>query len=262
MRRIKYYIKIWWLMNIKYILPVFSHSWTFIVYLLGKIIRFTFFFLFIVFLLKGTKTFAGYNLNEVLFFYLSFNLIDITAQFLFREVYNFRPKLVTGSFDYVLLKPMNPLFKVLLGGADAIDLIILPPLIILLVYFGIQLNPSLIQVIVYVLLIINSLVITSAFHIAVAAMGIITMEIDHTIMIYRDLVSLGRFPVDIYKNPLQWVITYLVPVGVMMTLPVKALLGIAGFRLIVVSFAIGIASLIFANRLWKYALTKYTGAGS
>jgi len=40
------------------------------------------------------------------------------AQLLFRDVYRFRPKVVSGDFDLILVKPINPLFRVLLGGAD------------------------------------------------------------------------------------------------------------------------------------------------
>ena len=66
------------------------------------------------------------------------------------------------------------------------------------------------------------LVISAAFHILVLAMGIITLEIDHTVMIYRDLVGLGRFPIDIYKEPLRSLITFIVPIGLMISIPAGA----------------------------------------
>src|SRR5689334_6653765 len=140
-KRFIYYLKIWWMMNIKYILPVLSHNYTFLVFLIGKIIRFVFFGGFIFFLLKGTHTLAGYSLNQVVFFYITFTFIDAISQFLFREVYRFRPQIISGSFDLTLVKPMNPLFRVLLGGADAIDLITLPIFIYLIIHFGKLLSP-------------------------------------------------------------------------------------------------------------------------
>jgi len=232
------------------------------IFIIGKLLRFGFFLAFIFFLLKGTKTLAGYNLNQTLFFFLTFNLIDVVAQFLFREVYRFRPLVVSGSFDLVLTKPMSALFRSLMGGADVFDLVTIPPLVLAIYLVGRGLGPSPTDVLFYIFLIINGLALATAFHIAVISMGIITLEIDHTIMIYRDITNLGRFPIDIYKQPLQGILTYLIPVGIMITLPAKALMGLVSPWGVLLSFAIGVAAVLVSIRLWHFALTKYTSASS
>ena len=232
------------------------------IFIIGKLLRFGFFLAFIFFLLKGTKTLAGYNLNQTLFFFLTFNLIDVVAQFLFREVYRFRPLVVSGSFDLVLTKPMSALFRSLMGGADVLDLVTISPLVLAIYLVGRGLGPSPTDVLFYIFLIINGLALATAFHIAVISMGIITLEIDHTIMIYRDITNLGRFPIDIYKQPLQGILTYLIPVGIMITLPAKALMGLVSPWGVLLSFAIGVAAVLVSIRLWHFALTKYTSASS
>jgi len=217
---------------------------------------------FLFFLLKGTGSLAGYDLNQVIFFFLTFNFIDIVSQFLFREVYRFRQQIVSGSFDLTLTRPMNPLFRSLMGGADVLDLFTIPPLIVALFYVGQLISPSFFQIILYLLLVANGLLIAAAFHIAVIALGIITLEIDHTIMIYRDLKDLGKLPIDIYKEPLKSVITYLVPVGVMVTLPVKVLIGLISPVGIVGSLALGLSTILISIKFWNYALKYYTSASS
>jgi ABC-2 type transport system permease protein len=262
MKTFKKYFKVWWLMSRNSFLNVAYFGVGGIVFILGKALRFFFFVFFLVFLLKGTKSLAGYDLNQVLFFFLTFNLVDVTSQFFFREVYRFRPMVVSGSFDLVLVKPMNALFRSLMGGADILDLFTIPPLIIAIIWFGRFLNPTTWQVILYGLLIINGLIVAAAFHIAVLALGILTLEIDHTIMIFRDLSSLGRFPVDIYKEPLRGTLTYLVPIGIMMTFPAKALMGLLSPWGILSSFVAGAVFLLLAFKFWNYALTKYSSASS
>jgi ABC-2 type transport system permease protein len=111
-------------------------------------------------------------------------------------------------------------------------------------------------------LIVNAFVIATAFHIAILALAIITLEIDHTVMIYRDLTNLGKLPVDIYKEPLKSFLTYLVPIGIMMTVPVKALIGMISFIGVVGSVAIGCLSIFLALKFWRFALKKYTSASS
>ena len=214
------------------------------------------------FLLKGTKTLAGYNLNQSVMFFITFNLIDVIAQFFFREVYRFRPLVVSGDFDHVLLKPVNALFRVLMGGADVIDLITLPPLFFATIYVGGLLSPSLAEVCIYLLLLVSGFLITTAFHIIVISFGIITLEVDHTIMIYRDLSSMGRFPIDIYKEPLKSILTYFIPVALMMSFPAKGLMGLVGPLGIIISVGISVAALIISLRFWEYALKQYTSASS
>jgi ABC-2 type transport system permease protein len=257
-----YYLKIWWLMSKNSFLTVLAQKLGFVIFLTGKLFRFGFFIFFLIFLVKGTNTLAGYSLNQTIFFFLTFNLVDVVAQFLFREVYRFRPQVVSGSFDLILTKPMNALFRSLLGGADIIDLVTIPPLIFALYWVGSALVPSVSQIILYLLLLGNALLVATAFHIAVISLGIITLEIDHTIMIYRDLVALGRFPIDIYRQPLRGILTYFIPVAIMISLPAKALIGLASPLGIISCFVIGVMAIFIALKFWNFALKYYTSASS
>ena len=262
MKRIIYYLKIWLLMNKNAFQAVLTHKTILAIFIFAKLLRFGFFLSFLFFLVRGTQSLAGYSSQQAIFFFMTFNVVDIVSQFLFREVYRFRPQVVSGEFDLVLVKPMSSLFRALLGGADVMDLITIPPLLAAVYLVGSYLSPTTAQIIFYIALILNGLLISAAFHIAVISFGIITLEIDHAIMIYRDLTNLGRFPVDIYKQPLQGVLTYLVPVGIMITLPAKALMGLVSPIGVLLSFALGATSLLLSLRFWKFALTKYTSASS
>ncbi len=184
---------------------------------------------------------ANYSVTQALFFFLTFNLIDTTTQLFFREVYRFRQLVVTGDFDLVLTKPMSPLFRALAGGADPLDLIMLVPYIGLLIYVSTQLGAvTIFSLFLYIFLVINGFLIAMSFHVLVLALAIVTTEIDHTIMIYRDLTSMARVPVDIYREPLRSVITFIIPIGIMMTFPAKAFLGLLTGPMIFVSFSVGI----------------------
>ena len=262
MKNLKRYFKIWLLMSRNSFLAVFNQRMALSIFLIGKILRFFFFFAFIIFLLKGTKSLVGYNLNQTLLFFFTFNLIDTVSQFLFREVYRFRPLIISGGFDLVLSKPINALFRSLMGGADVIDLITIIPLTIATFYIASLLNPSLLHTTYYILLLLNGLVIASAFHIFVLGLGIVTLEIDHTIMIYRDLTALGRFPIDIYKEPLKGIITFLIPIGIMVSFPAKAIMGLMSPLGVIWSIVFGGTILFLSFKFWNFALKKYTSASS
>ena len=262
MKDFNYYLKIWWMMSKNSFLSVLSQKKVLLIFLIGKLIRFILFFSFLYFLIRESGTLAGYTLHQSLFFFLTFNVIDILAQFFFRGVYTFRGQVVSGSFDITLSKPASSLFRALFGGADVIDLVTIPPLFIAIYLVGRSLEPSFSQIILYVLLILNGLVIAAAFHIAVLAFGIITLEIDHLIMIYRDLVNLGRFPVGIYREPLRGILTYIVPVAIMVAVPAQALMGLMSFQGVLISLLLGAGSFFIALKFWKFSLRYYTSASS
>lgn len=241
---------------------VVANKKLFFLFLSGKLIRFGLFTAFLFFLVKGAGGLAGYSTIQTIFFFLTFNVIDVIAQFFYREVYRFRPLVVSGELDLLLAKPMNILFRVLMGGADIIDLVTIPPLIFAVIYVGSLLEPTLIEVIYFLLLVVNGLLIATAFHIGVLALGIITLEIDHTIMIYRDLLNLGRLPVEIYRQPLKAFLTYLIPVGMMISLPAKALMGLVSPVGVFASMLLGLAIFLLATKFWQTALKTYTSASS
>jgi len=233
-----------------------------IFFLLGKIIRFLFFLLLIFLLFTKIKIIKGYTLNQAIIFYLTFNLVDTTAQILFREVYRFRPLLVSGNFDLILTKPYHPFIKILVGGVDILDLVLIFPYLLLTFLFFIRLgNLSFLNLLTYFALLINSLIIVTAFHIAVLALGILIVSVDHTIMIYRDLTTLGRFPMEIYKEPIRGFFTFVVPVGIMMSFPPKALFGILNWPFIFYSFLLSFLLLFLSIKLWSWALKSYQSWG-
>lgn len=261
-KQIKKYLRVYAKMATNSFVTWLTRRNAFLIFLTGKLVRYTFYFAFLTFLVKSTNGFAGFNGNQILFFTATYVLIDTLAQFLFRSVYSFRPLVVSGDLDLILVKPINPLFRSLLGGADPVDLITLPPMIFVVYYIGSLLDPSALGVIYYILLVLNGIVISASFHIAVLSLGIITMEIDHTVMIFRDLTSMGRLPVDIYKEPFKSLLMFVVPVGVMITIPAKALMGLLSFPGVISSLVFGMATLYISTRFWHYALKKYTSASS
>lgn len=231
-------------------------------FMVGKIVRVFFIFFFLAVIFSRTQIIKGYTFNQILLFYLTFNIIDTLSQILYREVYRFRPLVVSGGFDGVLLKPYHPFMKVLLGGIDYLDLLLVIPYIAAVIVIYLKSGPfNPLHLGLYFLFVANSLVLVTAFHIIVLALGIVTTEVDHTIMIYRDLTSMGRFPMDIYKEPVRGIFTYIIPVAVMMTVPSQALLGFLSPLFAVYSFLISLVLLFLSLRFWNYAVRRYQSWG-
>src|SRR5438034_9622941 len=160
------YLTIWWTFTKNATQHNFTSMFVDFVLVVGKIIRFFFFFFFLLIIGTKTKAIASYTLAQMIFFFLTYQLIDTIPQFLMRSVYRFRGDIVSGDFDYYLVRPFSPLFRALFGWTDALDI----PMIILSVAFLIisihQMgNVSSSSVFLYSVFVANALLIAIAIHI-------------------------------------------------------------------------------------------------
>lgn len=260
---IKKLLKIFFILSKTSVRSMLSHRFSIITLLVGKLLRFFFYFIFLYFLLKKTNFLAGYNFNQASLFFLVFNFIDIISQMIYREVYRFRDQIVSGSLDYYLIKPYPIFLKILFGGFDILDLITLIPVLGLTIFFILQIPKlTLINLLLFIILFFNGLIISTAFHIYVLSLAILTTEIDHSIMIFRDLSRMGSISIDIYKEPMKTLLTFVLPIGIMITFPAKALLNLLETKLIIISFLISFLFLFFSLKLWSYTLKKYQSVGN
>ena len=232
-----------------------------IFFLIGKVVRFAFMFFLLYFIFSKTRVLKGYTFQQAALFYLVYNQIDTTAQILFRRVYSFRPLVVSGALDSILLRPYHPFLYVLVGGVDILDLILLVPYTLLSLFFLFHDAIALTHLVGFMLLVLNALWITTSFHIIVLSLGILTTEVDHTIMIYRDITGMGRFPIAIYQEPIRTIFTFIVPVGVMMSFPPQALFGLLSLQGYLYAFVLSSVLCVGSLHLWNMALRRYQSWG-
>lgn len=237
-----------------------------LLFLIGKTARFLFFLMFLFSLVGHTNGLAGYTRDQIAIFFFVFNIIDITSQLFLRGVYFFRQKVVTGEFDFYLVKPMQPLFRILAGFTDLLDVVTLVALLFYFWYFLVTSHVidgiSVMSIAAFAVTLIFGNLLALAFHIIVVSLGIITTEVDHTIMIYRDLTQMARVPTDLYAAPIRIFLTYIIPVTIIFAIPSKALLGLLTPGWFALSLLIVFCSLFLSLRFWKYALSQYGSASS
>jgi ABC-2 type transport system permease protein len=233
-------------------------------YLLGKFARVTFFLVFLIAIFKHTQALAGYSLPEAALFFLTFNIVDMLGQLIFRGIYGIRALVREGDFDYFLIQPANVLYRVAFNTVDFLDVITVLPVIGVTWYVLKQIPGGVVpgRLVLYLLLCLNGLVIAGAIHIAVASLAVLTQELENTIWIYRDVMTLGRFPYDIYNPFLRGVLTFVIPVAVMISFPSKAFLGRLSPGWICQAFLMAGLGLAASLYFWRFATRRYTSVSS
>ncbi|MCX7956182.1 MAG: ABC-2 family transporter protein [Patescibacteria group bacterium] len=262
MKNIKYNLKIFISYSRLYLKIVFQSRLGIFLFTLGKIIRFLFFLGIIFIVFSKNNQIKGWSLNQVLLVYFVFNFLDTATQMLFREVYRFRSILISGNLDLILTKPHHPLLKVLFGGVDFLDFILLLPFFIILNYLLFLNFQGIINFLLFWVFVLNSFLILASFHILVLSSAIFTTDVDHSIFIYRDILRLGQFPIDIYKFPINFVFTFIIPVGIITFLPVKIFYFATNLKIAFLGLFFSLFFIVFSLKLWNKALAFYQSASS
>jgi len=266
--QMKRYIAIWWRLAQMAFLMQFTNRWSSMGWLGGKFFRLAFFVLFIVSIFNHVQSIAGYSLEAVALFFLTFNLVDILAQIFIRGIYMVGRDIREGDMDFYLIQPVNPLFRICSNLVDFLDVLMLLPVVALILWAyprllaDIALLELLRNGVLYGVLCLNGLLIAFSIHVLIASLTVRTQQMEETIWLYRDLVGLGRFPVDIYTPFLRALLTFVFPIAVMVSYPSKALLGILSPEKIIMAFILSAILLFLAMSAWRGSLRHYSSVSS
>ena len=236
--------------------------WTLI---LGKLIRMGFMFVWILAIFNFIENLAGYSKAQTLMFFATFNLVDILAQvFFFRGFWFIQQWVKDGEFDRILTYPLSPIFTTAFKITDWMDVVTLIPSFGLLIY-ALRLLGSplgLANLLLYMFLIINGLLIAFAINLFIASITFYTTETRNIFWLYRDLMYTGRFPPEIFNNIIRLFFTFVMPVVVIIAFPTRVLLGLLSLKgiLYAVSFSLVVTSLSFL--FWKNSLNRYSSVSS
>src|SRR3989344_4712368 len=108
LKRLRIYWKIWWTSSILSVESVLENRLGVAFLLSGKIVRFIFFIFFLVIINRQVQQIAGYSLNQMITFFLMFNLLDLFGQLFFRGIYWFRDQGVKRIVFFKMPKAGNP----------------------------------------------------------------------------------------------------------------------------------------------------------
>lgn len=245
-----------------------ANQWSSLGWLGGKLTRLVFFIIFLLAIFNHVQSIAGYSLIQASLFFLTFNIVDIIAQLFLRGIYMIGRDIREGDMDFYLIQPVNPLFRSASNLVDFLDFLTLLPVLILTGLVLMRTCASLPageiirNMTLYFLLCLNGLVISFSLHVLIASLTVRTQQMENTIWLYRDMVSLGRFPVDVYSKPLQLILTFALPIGVMISFPTQALLGMLTVKKTVLAFSLSFGLLWLAMTAWRGALRHYCSVSS
>jgi len=168
-----------------------------------------------------------------------------------------------GAFDFTLIRPVNTQFLVSVRKWRLFKLVDLLLGIGVLGAAVVQLQMMLTfwQVMSFVLSLLAGLMILYAMLLALAALVFISPGVLFT-WIFDGLFQLARYPLPMYPGWLQLVLTWIVPVGVITSVPAQALTTTLDPLTLVAALLLAILLTAGASLLFRHGLRRYSSASS
>jgi ABC-2 type transport system permease protein len=218
---------------------------------------------FVTFLIYNSgASFPGWEFHEVFLVQAVFLLSKgITFPFFAGIVYNTIIRIREGTYDLLLIKPRNILFVTLLTGIDVEDLGKLFGGIGIFIFAVSRIpNPGAINWIIFVLLFICSLLVFISFAFIMAASGFKWVGNFRVYEIFEAMTSFAMYPITIFSDEVQILITACIPLALMGFFPASVLLG-KSLDGLLISLASLVIIFIFSIFFWYRMLRSYTSAG-
>ena len=107
-----------------------------------------------------------------------------------------------------------------------------------------------------------------SFFLVMATVSFWFLRIENILVIFGDAYQAARWPIGIYPQWLQFILTFVVPVAIAVTVPAEAVVGRLTAERVALSLAVALFSLVAlfalaASRfVWSRGLKRYSGASA
>lgn len=168
----------------------------------------------------------------------------------------------TGYLDIILTKPLDSQFNISFSGIAVTRLLDLIPGIGIVVY---ALNGLSVPLQNYPFLLIglmSGLVIFYSIYFCIGTFAIWMGSFYSLEDIYYMMREPLYIPFDFLKNPASFILTFVIPLGFVITVPARVFLGKDPFYISSIGILIAVILLFISHWFWNFSLKHYTSASS
>ena len=114
----------------------------------------------------------------------------------------------------------------------------------------------------YVFFLFVGQIIFVGIQISIACITLRTLESDNILWVYRYSFFLGQYPPEIFSQSIQYFFTFIIPVMIIVSIPVKAMLGNLSLLWGVFALLYALIFIFIVFYFWQSSLKRYSSASS
>ncbi|RIK65912.1 MAG: multidrug transporter [Planctomycetota bacterium] len=172
-----------------------------------------------------------------------------------------------GTLDFVLLRPVNSQFLVSIREVVVYRVADVLLGIFVAGYGCYALRGALPfrESVEFALMLAAGFAIVYAVWLMLGTLCFWFVRVQNIEMVFWNVFEAGRFPIDIYRPQVRWLLTYVIPLAFITTVPAAALIGDEAKippSAPLWGFALAGIMLFVSNRFWHFGLRHYSGASA
>jgi ABC-2 type transport system permease protein len=170
----------------------------------------------------------------------------------------------SGSFDYVLLKPVDAQIMISAGRYEPLKIVDLLGAIAIAAYAFYHRGspPSLPDLALGLALFVAGLLAVYSLWIVCAAASFWVVRLDNLIYLLSSIFDTARWPIQVFSGVWRIVFTFVIPIAVMTTFPAMAILGRLDAQTALATIGGAMLMLVVSRFVWRSAIRNYTSASS
>jgi ABC-2 type transport system permease protein len=212
-----------------------------------------------------TDSIGGWSFYEALIVVGLFQLfLGMVDTFITPNVRDFTEHLRTGTMDFILTKPLNSQFHASLRRINiwrSIDMLIgVGVIAYALSHLHVTLTPD--RWLIFGALLICAAIILYALIMLLITSAFWFVQLENVMELMFTFYEAGRFPVSVFPAWLRAILTFIVPIAFITTVPAAAIIGRLNPEFVLL--AVIVTALMFAACVlfWRFAVRHYSSASS
>lgn len=212
----------------------------------------------------------GWNYGQLAFLYGLSVISHAVSMMFFVQGWFMGYSVIEGDFDRFLTRPLGVLYQFFFTTFNIFGITDLIPGIVVFIYGCIEtgFRFTLGNAMGIIVMIIGAAFIRGGIYIMLGSTSFWTKSANDFGQYTQEIFDKSTmYPISMYPESLQFILTYLIPIGWVSFYPVSGLMGIEtavgiGSGNVWITFAVGIIVMLAAGLMFKIGLRRYESAGN
>jgi ABC-2 type transport system permease protein len=239
-------------------------------WLISNPLQFIMGFAIIKFVVESFGEINGWDYGQLAFLYGLSVISHALSMIFFVQGWFMGWFVIEGEFDRYLTRPLGVLYQFFFTNINIFGITDLIPGIIVFIYGCIkcEINVTPVFVLSVIVMLIGATLIRGGIYILLGSTSFHTRSaVDFGQYTQEIMDKTTMYPISMYPESMQFILTYLIPVGWVSFYPVSSLLsienGIGATAMVpVITLLVGIAVMMVAGAYFNSGLKKYESAGN
>ncbi len=223
-----------------------------------------FFVMILLVVYRNTDSVAGWSRGDSFILAATIFMMTSIGLMFFMSIMEIPQHVRQGTLDFVVTKPIDSQFWISARkfNFDKLGTLIAGMAMLLVGIIQAKVHPNFADWGAYGLLMIASLGIYYSVSLMLMTTGIWLVRVDNLWVLTETMTDVARFPVDIYGMGIKNILTFVLPMAFIATIPASQLVKGADWRMVILGLVWATVFCLLSRAFWKFAMRHYTSASS